>query len=297
MTKTRNCIIALTIALAFGWTAASPAPQETADAAMQRVYDAVEQGRLEVAWQALPPSYQADIRNLLQTLAPETEAELEMWNQSMGVMNKLLRVVRDKGDYILGHPMLAAQVPDQSKHDEIRSLMTGFADLLEILFSGPLADPQKMASLDIDAYLADVGPRLYKIFKDLETKSSGGQPKGKTVITLLSSEGDSARLSFQEPGEEAEEKDFVRVEGKWLPKEMVDGWDAQMEEVEGTLQMAALQAQDEQMLAQQRMMLGMLNQSLDQMLAANSQEEFTNAAQALVGALMMATAAAESQGQ
>lgn len=297
MTKTRNCIIALTIALTFGWTAASPAPQETADAAVQRVYDAVEQGRLEVAWQALPASYQADIRNLLQTLAPESEAELEMWNQSMGVMNKLLRLVRDKGDYILGHPMLAAQVQDASKHDEIRSVMTGIADLLEILFSGPLADPQKMASLDIDAYLADVGPRLYKIFRELEAKSSGGQTKGKTVIALVSSEGDSARLSFQEPGEEAEEKDFVRVEGKWLPKEMVDGWDEQMEQVQGTLEMAALQAQDEEMLAQQRMMLGMLDQSLDQMLAASTQEEFTNAAQALVGAVMMAAAAAESQGQ
>ncbi|MEE8585973.1 MAG: hypothetical protein V3T83_14100, partial [Acidobacteriota bacterium] len=110
------------------------------------------------------------------------------------------------------------------------------------------------------------------------------------------SQGDSARLSLQGPGKPAEEEDFVRVEGKWLPKELVDDWDAQMEQVESTLQMAAFQAQDEEKIAQQRMMLGMLDQSLDQMAAANSQEEFNTAAQALIGALMMA-AASQSQGQ
>lgn len=296
MTKTRTCIVVLTLVLAAGWTAALASPQETADLAIQRVYDGVEQGRLEVAWQALPPSYQSDVSNLLKSLAPETETELELWNQSMGVMTKLQRLLREKGDYILGHPMLAAQVPDQSKLDEFRGYMSGIADFLEIIFSSALTDPQKLASLDIGAYLADVGPRVYKIFRELESKSSTGQTEGKTIITLVSSEGETARLSFQEPGEEAEEKDFVLVEGKWLPKEMVDGWDEQMAEVQGTLEMAALQAQDEEMIAQQRMMLGMLDQSLDQMLAANSQEEFTNAAQALVGAVMMA-AAAQSEGQ
>ena len=42
-----------------------------------------------------------------------------------------------------------------------------------------------------------------------------------------------------------------------------------MEQVASTLQMAAIEAQDEEKIAQQRMMLG-LDQSLDQMAAANS---------------------------
>ena len=296
MTKTRNFLIVSILALAISLPTGLAMAQDTADAAVRRIYEGVEEGRLEVAWQALPPSYQSDIRNILQNLAPETEIELEVWNQSMGAMTKLLRVVRDKSNYILGHPMLASQVGDESKRDEAQGFLSGAADLLEIIFKSALTDPKKLASLDVEAYLAQVGPRLYKIFREIEAKSSPKEPQGKTIISLVSSQGDSARLSLQEPGKPAEEEDFVRVEGKWLPKELVDGWDAQMEQVESTLQMAALQAQDEEKIAQQRMMLGMLDQSLDQMAAANSQEEFNTAAQALIGAVFMA-AASQPQGQ
>ncbi len=296
MTKTRNSFVASLLALAISLPSALAMPQESADAAVRRVYEGLEEGRLEQVWQALPSSYQSDIRNILRNLAPETETEIELWNQSMGVMAKLLRLVRAKSDFILGHPMLAAQVADQGKRDEVQGILMGVADLVEIIIGSAFSDPDNLASLDVDGYLREVGPRLYKIFRDLQAKSSTKQPEGKTVVTLISSQGDSAKLSILEPGRPAREDDYLRVEGKWLPQEMVEGWDAQMKQVQSTLQMAALQAQDEEMIAQQRMMMGMLDQSLDQMAAADSQEEFNTAAQTLVGAVMMA-AAAQAQGQ
>lgn len=187
---------------------------------------------------------------------------------------------------------------DEVTPERLKPFLSALGDILDI-FMGILADPRNLGTLDVEAYLADAGPKLFGIFLKLqeiappENRTLG--KLGDTAVSVVSSEGDSARLRLETPGQPAEEQDFVQVEGKWLPQSLVENWEGQMAEVKGAVEMAALRSLDEQSIAQRNMMMGMLEQTLDQMLASGSQEEFNTAAQALVGAVMMAAMAAEGE--
>jgi hypothetical protein len=102
-------------------------------------------------------------------------------------------------------------------------------------------------------------------------------------FTTVQSDRDTAILRVEQDGE-AEDHEMVRVDGKWLPRAMVDGWAEGISEVKETLTTDMPQQLQEakQMLLSPLSPLKMAEVVLDQLAAARSQDEFNQVIDGIV---------------
>ena len=107
----------------------------------------------------------------------------------------------------------------------------------------------------------------------------------KSKVVLVKQEGDVAVLKLEVEGEpKAEEKTFRKVDGKWLPAEMVDSWDATM--TNAKTELAGLTITPE-MKAQFNGAVGMVEPILDKLIAAKDQAAFDGEVQGLMAIAAM----------
>ena len=292
--STRSAIIGWSCVLAaFAGCAGSRAPSipDTPEEAIETISRGVADARPEVLWQALPPSYQKDLSTILHDMAATSDPEV--WNRSFAVLGKLTRVLDEKRAFILEHPMVASQVKDRA-HAE--AVWDGVVGMFRILLESELADHEKAKNLDIEQFLAGTGARLMKHVAEASTLVD---PKGKGLASLaqmeasvVSTAGDTARVRVTRPGCAPVEEDYVRVEGRWIPKTLADAWPASMARMRE--QLAAVSAADSAATkATALMQLQMVEGILDRVLATRTKEEFQASIEAAVG---MAISAAMQQG-
>jgi hypothetical protein len=86
------------------------------------------------------------------------------------------------------------------------------------------------------------------------------------------------------PMDEEMEVEMVRVQGRWLPADLVDDWETTMAEIRAAF--SELRQIDPQEKQQYLMGLNMINGVLDQLLAANTAEEFNQVIGEAMGAMM-----------
>jgi hypothetical protein len=101
----------------------------------------------------------------------------------------------------------------------------------------------------------------------------------------VSREDDVATVRISAPGEDPEEISLTLVEGRWVPTDMAQDWDANMAEAKQEI----ADITEEQMVEgkmQAMMMFGMADAALDQLAVVNSTEELEQALQGLMGPLM-----------
>lgn len=265
--------------------AAPPATaDDTPDAAARAVQANLEAGNIRAVWDALPSSYQRDIDGLIHTFAANMDADV--WRAGTGLFRKVVRVLKEKKEFLLNQPLLAqGPVEASAMADNWEALVT----VLETLATSDLADLEKLKTLDLGAFLDGTGKQLAEQLaalakaaedKPLELTEFPGMPVEAMPLAGIASakfstvqiQGDSATLRI-ENADSTEDQEVVRVDGKWLPKEMVDQWSEQMEAARTALTTTmpeSLKKNKMQIVAPMQMIQAVL----DQLLAAKTQEEF-----------------------
>jgi hypothetical protein len=303
MIRKRNGILLLSIlALGLGlWgcskgtTLDEPAPAATADEAVRQVVQGLADGQPEVLWYALPASYQQDINAIVHEAAAQTDPEL--WNRTFGVLGKLSQILDEKRDFILDHPMLAAQMKDRGQAEKDWKAVVG---LLDVVVKSDLADVDKVKKMDVGVFLADTGGEFMDRLStaaSMANQDAWGEFQNKMrnmKVTVVSSEGDHAMVRMESPGEAAKEEEFTRVEGKWIPKNMADEWALTMDNAREQLANVAGQ-QDDASKQMALMQLGMVEAALDNILAAKTAEDFNASIGGIMG-MAMSAAMAKSGG-
>jgi hypothetical protein len=267
--------LALTTLLACTPGGADDAPK-TADAVVTDVAQGLAANRPQVLWQALPESYRRDVTDLVHEAAGSHDPEV--WTKTFGVLRKATRVLGDKRDLILAHPLLAPRVAEQP---ELRQSWDHVVGLFGTLVDSELGDPEKMRTLDVEKFLAGTGSRLLERLRAasaaLGTQDDRAQRLrtiGEVKATLLESAGDTAKVRIEQPGEETVEETFVRVEGRWIPERLARSWPEKIAEARERMKAEAGDPADK---AGTLMQLGMVEGVLDSLLAADTAEEFNAA--------------------
>lgn len=266
--------------------AAPPAAAaDTPAGSIRTVMVGLEQGNLRVAWDALPPSYQSDVNDLVHTFAENMDVQL--WNAGTGILKKAVRILKEKKEFILAHPKLQETPVDPAMVSQNWDTVVA---LLDAIVNSELTDLEKLKTLDVGAFLSGTGKTIgdkimaiAAIMKDqdfgmadfpgVEVDPSDLASLKDAKITTLNVDGDAATVRVEKEGGESEDVEMVRVEGKWLPKEMVDGWAAGIAEAKTALttEMGPQLKQNKQMVLFPVNAAGAI---LDRILATQTQEEF-----------------------
>lgn len=276
----------------------APKVPEAPDETIRFLASGLAGARPQVLWQGLPPSWQAELTVCLQESAEKSDPEL--YAAGWSVANKLARILEEKQAFVLDHPMLAAQIKDRAKTE---TLLRGVAGMLRTLMDSELADREALRKIDVEKFLAGTGAALFRQAMELAIAAEGSTPGVPfrpdqlqlEDVGVVSRVGDAARLRVVMAGGKSSEHDWVRVEGRWVPKAMADGWPKAMAGLRQQIETAAPTTPERKqaMLVQLRM----VDSALDKVLATATPAEFQAAAGTALGTLMgAAMAQAQAQG-
>ena len=228
-------LLIATVAVGCGGSVSVP---DTPDGMMNTVVKELSNKNPGVLWDAMPASYQTDLESIVHEAAGKMDAEV--YDKAFVVLNKALDVLKNKKDFILGLPMLQSPM-FPVKGDDLKANWDGVVDVLSILASSDLKSLSSVKSLDVGDFLRSTGGKLMKRAEELTALSP--DPEMKKVWTILntfnaeivSTEGDTAKIKISAEGEKPDEIDMVKVEGKWVPKDMAEGWKNFIEEMKQNL--------------------------------------------------------------
>lgn len=262
---------------------------KTADQAVLRVVNALTENKPIAVWDALPASYQKDVTGLVHSAIAKVDADL--YNQSVALGQRVAKLLGDKKQFILGHPMIAQQIPNKA---EVEKQWDGIVSLLSTVLNSELATHDKAKKVDIGSFLDKTGSKVMGDMTNLAKLVPGGEgpgaeneytqmiKKAKAIkATMVKEEGDKATVKMETPGEEPANVEFVRVEGKWIPADMAKEWSGMIAEAQKEI--AAMKDDDMKKAKEMAIpMLGMVGGLLSTLENAKTQEEFNAAVNGLM---------------
>ncbi len=243
-----------------------------------------------VLWDAMPASYRTDVETLVHDAAAKIDAEV--YDKAFVILNKAVDVLKDKRGFILGLPLLqqgflAMMITDQ---EELKDNWNEIVDVFDILASSELETLDGLKSLDVGDFLNGTGGKLMAQFEKLAQLASDGPMKltwneleGITV-DVKSTEGDKAVIEVTVEDKGPETLTMVKVEGKWVPEEMARDWKKNIEEMKAQVAEMTAGMSTEQKTTMLAQMAG-VEQIVDQLAKAETQEEFTQIVMSLMGGM------------
>lgn len=269
--------------------AATPAPDaatsdDAPDVAIRALQARIEAGDLRAVWDALPSGHQRDVNDLIRTFGANMDGGV--WTAGTGLVQKIVRLLKEKKEFLLSQPALSQGPVNMATIAENWDSLVG---VLETIVTSELADLKQLQAIDMGAFfdgtgkkLADRLAALAKAADDkklaltefpampVEAMPLAGLATAK--ISTVKRDGDTATLRVENDGK-TEEHEFVRVDGKWLPRPMVDEWPDKIREAKTALTTTMPDRLKKNRL-QIIMPLQMIQGVVDQLLAAKTQAEF-----------------------
>ena len=267
---------------------AAPPATSSADEAVTRIARGLADGSPDVLWHALPGSYQKDVSELVHTAADEIDAEL--WNRTFSLFDKLGRVMSEKREFILAHPMIAGQLTDVA---EAQAQWDAVVGLFDTVVKSDLADLDKVRRLDVGQFLAKTGGAFMRKLGAVSSMTSDDAwaeqmaNLRETRAEVISGSGDDVIMRVEVPGEPPKEEAWTVSRASGSPR----AW-----RTSGTPRwprparaIASLSGEDSAETTQMAMMqLAMAEGVLDTVLAANTPEEFNASLGSIFGLAMAA---------
>ena len=201
------------------------------DEAVRRVLAGIREGKAGVMWDALPPSYQADLNQIVRDFAAKMDEEV--WRRTFETLQRVVRVAREKESFLLDNPDI-----DMGRLDT-RQLAANWPELMNLfgtLVNGELADLEKLRNFDGATFLKGTGTEFLMQLAALSAKDPNDPFKKRltTQVRLAEVTGDRAIVEFIAANDQAAQfllpslgagesqrttfqGVFLLVEGKWLP--------------------------------------------------------------------------------
>ena len=312
-------------AVAVGLASALPlakAAEEGPESFVTTPLKALEEKNPKLIWDMLPASYQKDLNGLVQTFAKEMDAEL--WDAGFELVGGIGELLTEKKELIaemLSEMDESGEVP----MSVITSGLEMAGTLLDKLTKSDLGSLNKLRTVDLGNVADTFGRDLMKLIEDSAKAAGEADPFGLEMlrgikVEVVSEDGNSATIKVSGLPEASDfgaltglpsalppglpglpdlgelpfadftdfengELEVVKIEGKWIPKEIADGWEDAMSDAKGGMSGVGEMADEDKQMA-----LGVIkaiNGSLTGIKKAKTPEQFQMALmQAAMGAMM-----------
>ncbi|MBI1346936.1 hypothetical protein GC163_11680 [bacterium] len=255
----------------------------SAETAVRNAIDAVQTGRLQYAYDFLPPNFQSDIDGVVHDFAERMDPEL--WEELFVTLQSGVKVLREQKDLILASMPNSDQPEQQEQQKQLAKNWDGIVDALEQAIDSDLSRLDKLKTIRTREFLAGTGNKLLAALRELSS-AAGQNPidqLSQTEIKMTASTGgETSIVSLKFPSDPyPQDIEFVLVEGRWIPKSLANSWTdtihSSHERLE-SLTPKSIAAQKEPLMQT----LGLLNGVFQQMLIAKTPEDLQAAAFPLI---------------
>jgi hypothetical protein len=262
---------------------AAPVPAaelpDSPDGTVRAVAEGVAAGQPEIIWHALPASYQQDVTELTRLLAETVDPQL--WDAAFATCRRAAATLALKKNIILASSTL------QQAGANVEELDAGWdagVAVLDAMCSSEISTVAGLETMDWERFLKTTGASIVERARTAgdDAESNPIDELRRTEIETVSIEGDMAIVRMTRPGEEPEDVTLVRIEGRWVPADLAEGWDDRMDRArEG---MGSMTDEERMEMSTQGMMfLGMADGFLAQLESVETPEQFDQMLAAIVG--------------
>ncbi len=254
------------------------------DVALQKLFTDLSENRPQAVWQALPKRYQDDVKGVISDFGSQVDPEV--WDKAFAMLRKALKVAKEKRQFILANPLVSlglSSTPLAGREDEIEKNWNSVVEFAEILAGSEISTAAGLTKLDPDKFLTTTGSKVVEHGTKLanavgpEGAENVAKLKG-TKVSLVDRKGDEATVKIETPNEPSREMKLVKVDGKWLPEEMVTSWESSVNEIKDKIALMKLPPEKKDEAVK---FLSLVDAAADQLLEAKTQADFDSAVQAL----------------
>jgi hypothetical protein len=205
------------------------------DVYMQTLYNSIVSGDSKAIWNALPAKYQADVVGLKNDFAAKMDADV--WNKTFVVVGKTAQVFKTKKEMLLANPLLEIVPPPVV--DSLKNSWDSVVGMVDTVAQSEIKTLDGLKSADPATFLASTGNMLLgsglKVAATFPPAAERVAKMKQVKVSLVKVDGDTATLKVETEGEPAMNDVVKRVDGKWLPAEIVDGWDKNIADAKANL--------------------------------------------------------------
>jgi hypothetical protein len=257
----------------------------------------------EVLWEALPAKYQKLIHDEIKKSGANLDPEIQ--TKTVDVLKKATGVLKNKKTLIIETVQAMSGGQDEGLPPELTDNWDDVVSLLEIVVNSKAMTPEWLKDPDIGAVLKEDGGKLmsspaFEKLINMGLKEDADPDAAKDLaefrkwiksvdVTLVSSTETTAKVKLSlTRGEsvETEEIDMVKMEDRWLPKEMAEDIVPVITDIKKGMPMGQMLGTDAQMSGQQKaQLLGFLN-TVDKALDTINNAADSNELMAAVGQMM-----------
>ena len=324
-----NRFTGLLAAAAIGFIVAPPSStaQDGPESVVSTPIKALEEKNPKLLWEMLPASYQSDINELVQEFAKNMDAQL--WTAGVEFLAETGKLLEAQKGLLA---KMGAESDPTMNAKEAEQGMEMFAKAIKKLVDSDLGSLNKMKSIDLGKVTDTLGKDILNLAEETAKLTGDADPfkleaMKQVKLEVVSQDGDNATVKISGlpevdlsglqggglppgipglPGGadgltipdfsslESGEQKLVKVEGKWVPADLAEGWKAGIDEVkQGLGEIGNIPAEEKQMAL---MMIGSLTKALDGMKKAKNEPEFQLAAFGALGAVMAGAGGLEGLG-
>ncbi len=275
-TSHRLTIAPLILMAAFGCarnadsTAKEPTIPDSPEGTVLAVAEALQNNHAEILWTALPESYRADISEITKTFAEKMDPAV--YDRAFAIVIRAVEVLDDRKDIILASETFKST---GANAEEIRTGLSNTQVFTETLKASEIATLAGLGSVDWEQFLATTGNTMIEHAAAIEAE--GGENIYNELASLkvetVDLTDDRATLRISSKTQEPEDVEMAKVEGRWIPAEMADEWEQEMDEArQGLAEMTpeTMAAQKTQIM----MFFGMADALIEQIASLQTPEEF-----------------------
>ncbi len=259
---------------------APPAIPDSPDGTVVAIAENLATYHPEILWEALPESYRNDINQVTQTFAAKMDPEI--YDRSLALVGRAVEVLQQKQDLILASNSAAALPAETTK---VEMGMTSGLAVMQMILGSEISTLEGLGTVDWQQFLSTTGSQVLEYADSVEAEE-GEDPFAEinslTVETVEATD-ETAILRISSANQEPEEVEMVRVEGRWVPQDLAEEWDANVANALATLEELTPERMEE-LKGQAAFGLAMAEGIIEQVAAVESAEEFD----ALVGPMIQA---------
>ena len=247
---------------------------EDAEGTAETIIIKLSENQPQVLWEALPKSYQVDANQLAREAISSLNSEI--YDKVLTILKKTNKILREKKVFLLSSSQMGLLAKDL---EEASANWNALTELLTIILESQLGSFDKAKKVDIGKLLEDTGSILMREIATISamTKEDLWQKefvrKLKAVrIEKVSGSSKETLLQVTGPDGISEQQNWTKVEGKWIPREVEIGWDANIAKAREAIATNDTDGEDGKFGVM--LMLGMIEGILDRLDKSSTQEEF-----------------------
>jgi hypothetical protein len=244
----------------------------TPDGTVHAAKKAIQENDAEFFWHLMPDTYKQDFTALTHEFAGKMDPMI--YDRAFALVMRAFEVLDDRKEIILASETFRS-FGAEIDADEIRQSLSNSQVVMEILKSSEISTLGGLGKVDWEQFLATTGAQMLEAAAAFEAEG-GENPLDELdslEVETVSMSGEQATLRISTKEHEAEEVEMVRVEGRWIPKEMADEWPGFVEDAhQGLAEMTPenMAAQKTQIM----MVFGMADGFIEQIATLQTPEEF-----------------------